>query len=124
MLTEEIENDLKRAKDALKSAERNIEENDVYTAANRAFVACENSIYVLLKFRFGSSSISRQRILTRLKDINPNAKEIYNKSYDLRVQADYGRISQILPLNKDNLNEILARIKNLINEVEQEMKDK
>ena len=57
MLNKEIENDLKRAKDALRSAERNIEENDIYTAANRAFVSCENSIYVLLKFRFGSSSI-------------------------------------------------------------------
>ena len=124
MLNKEIENDLKRAKDALRSAERNIEENDIYTAANRAFVSCENSIYVLLKFRFGSSSISRQRILTRLKDINPNAKEIYNKSYDLRVQADYGRISQTLPLNKENLNGILTRIRNLINEVEQEIKDK
>jgi uncharacterized protein (UPF0332 family) len=122
MINEEIENDLKRAKDALKSAERNFEEEDIYAAANRIFVACENSIYALLKHKFGSSSISRQRVLTRLKEINPGAKEIYNKAYDLRVQSDYGRVSQIIPLNKENINKILNKVKTLINEVEQEIK--
>lgn len=119
MINKEIEGDLKRAKDALNSAERNFEENDIYATANRTFVACENSIYALLKYKFGSSSISRQRILTKLKEINPNAKETYNKAYDLRVQSDYGRTSQIIPLNKENLSKILNKVKTLIREVEQ-----
>ncbi len=122
MINKEIENDLKRAKDALKSAERNFEEEDICAAANRTFVACENSIYALLKYRFGSSSISRQRILIQLKEINPNAKEIYSRAYDLRVQSDYSRTSQIIPLNKENLSEILNKVKALINEVEQAIK--
>ena len=61
-MKEEIKKDIERAESAFKSAERNFKENDLFTAANRVFVACENSIYVLLKLEFGSSSISRIKI--------------------------------------------------------------
>ena len=110
----DIEKDLERAEEALKSAERNLKENDLLTAANRTFVACENAVYILLKLKFGSSSISRIRILTRLKEINPKAKDIYDRSYDLRVQADYGREAKILPLTEENIKKILKEIKKLV----------
>ena len=76
MLSEETEKDLERAKKAMKSAERNLKEDDILTAANRNFVACENAVYVLIKSKFGSSSISRIKILTRLKEISQEAKDI------------------------------------------------
>ncbi|MEK6848096.1 MAG: HEPN domain-containing protein [Nanoarchaeota archaeon] len=101
-MRDEIKNDLERAETAFKSAERNFSENDIFTAANRAFVACENSIYVLLKLTYGSSSVSRIKILTRLKEVDKKAKETYDEAYDLRVQSDYGRESKILPLNQKN----------------------
>ena len=116
MLKDDIEEDLRRAKEALEAAERNFKENDLYTAANRTFVACENAVYVLLKQKFGSTSISRSRILTRLKEINPEAKDAYDKSYDLRVQADYGREAKTLPLNADNMGDILEKVKKVIDE--------
>src|SRR3989338_9497296 len=115
MAKEEIEGDLKRAQEALKAAERNFDEEDILTAANRNFVACENAVYVLLKSKFGSTSISRMKILTRLKDINPKAKEAYDSSYDLRVQADYGRKAKILPLNKENMEKSLKDVKEIVN---------
>ncbi|MFH1066130.1 MAG: HEPN domain-containing protein [Nanoarchaeota archaeon] len=110
----ESEKDIKRAKDALESAERNFKENDMLTAANRNFVACENAVYVLLKSKFGSSSVSRMKILTRLKEINPKAKEAYDNSYDLRVQADYGRKARMLPLNKGNMEKSLKDVKEIV----------
>ncbi|MBI2136026.1 HEPN domain-containing protein [Candidatus Woesearchaeota archaeon] len=116
MIDDEIGEDLARAKQALESAERNLNENDILTAANRTFVACENIVYVILKSKFGSSSISRIKILTRLKEINPSAKETYDQSYDLRVQADYGRESKVLPLTKDNLSTTFNKVKEIIHE--------
>jgi len=110
----DIKKDLERAEEALESAERNLKENDLLTAANRAFVACENAVYVFLKLKFGSSSISRIKILTRLKEIDPKAKDTYDKSYDLRVQADYGREARILPLNKENMKKIYKEIEKLV----------
>lgn len=88
MLTQEIKEDLERAQKALNSAERNFRENDILTSANRSFVACENSIYALFKLKFGSSSTSRMKILTRLGEIDEEMKKTYDESYDLRVQAD------------------------------------
>ncbi len=114
---DEINEDLKRAKKALESAERNFKENDILTAANRTFIACENSVYVLLKLKFGSASISRMKILTKLKEINPMLKETYDKSYDLRVQADYGRKSKYLPLTKENLDKVINDVKKQLDNI-------
>ncbi len=114
MLQEEIKEDLQRAEEALKSAERNFKENDLFTAANRTFVACENAAYVFLKSYFGSTSVSRHRILTKLKEIQPAAKEAYDNAYDLRVQSDYGREATRLPLNKENLEKVLHQVRIVI----------
>ena len=75
MAKEEIEGDLKRAQEALKAAERNFDEEDILTAANRNFVACENAAYVLLKSHFGSTSVNRTKILARLKEVSPEARK-------------------------------------------------
>ena len=114
MLNEEIKKDLKRAQKALNSAKRNFKEDDIFTTANRSFVACENAVYVLLKTHFSSSSISRSKILTRLKEINQKAKEVYDCSYDLRVQEDYGREAKMLPLNKENMEKSLQDVKEIV----------
>ncbi len=123
-MLDEIKEDLNRAKEALISAERNFKEGDILTAANRTFVACENSVYVLLKSKFGSSSVTRTRILTQLKGIDPLLKKTYDKSYDLRVQADYGRESKYIPLTKENLGKVISDVKRHINNVEELVKGK
>ncbi|MBI2507434.1 HEPN domain-containing protein [Candidatus Woesearchaeota archaeon] len=113
-MNKEIKKDIERAKQALESAQRNLKEGDILTAANRNFIACENAIYVLLKSKFGSTSISRMKILTKLEEIDPSAKEAYDSSYDLRVQADYGRESRAIPLNKESLENSLESVNNLV----------
>ena len=120
----EIKEDLERAHGALQSAKRNLDEEDILTAANRLFVACESAIYAFLKSEYGSVSMSRERILTRLKEIDPMMKEIYDKSYDLRVQADYGRESKHLPLTKINIQISLVNIIHIMQKVEELIKKK
>jgi len=116
---QEINEDLERAEKALHSAERNFREKDLFTSANRLFVACESAIYAFLKWKYGSISMSRERILTRLKDVDAHMKEIYDQSYDLRVQADYGKQSKIKPLTKENLKLILGEITTIIQKVKE-----
>ncbi|MBI2669205.1 HEPN domain-containing protein [Candidatus Woesearchaeota archaeon] len=114
---QQIKEDLERAEKALQSAERNFDEKDMFTSANRLFVACESAIYALLKLKYGSISMSRERILTRLKDVDAHMKEIYDLSYDLRVQADYGRQSKIKPLTEQNVKFILNEVTQIIQKV-------
>lgn len=61
-LKNEIIEDFDRAKNAFASAKRNFKEEDMFTAANRLFVACENAVYVCMKLKFGGTTISRKRI--------------------------------------------------------------
>ena len=117
MTTSDIVQDLKRAEEAMEAAVRNLEEEDLLTAANRVFVACENTAYVLLKTKFGSTSVSRKRILTKLKEIDPKLKLLYDQAYDLRVQADYGREEILVPLNKENVKKIIDEMGNLLSDV-------
>ncbi len=121
-LLKQVESDLFRAKEALDSAERNLKEGDILTTANRTFVACENSVYVMLKLTFGSTSINRNKILTKLKEISPDAKKCYDDSYDLRVQADYGRVAQKMELNEKNIKNIFEKVKSLVQDAEKSFK--
>lgn len=116
-LKAEIQEDMERAEKALQSAERNDLESDFFTAANRIFVACESTVCAFLKYRYGSSSVSRERILTRLKELDESIKVIYDKSYDLRVQADYGKQSRLLPLTPENVALVIAEVAKLIDKV-------
>jgi len=122
-LRNEILEDFSRAKRALASAKRNFEEGDILTAANRIFVACENVIYASLKFKFGNTTFSRKRIILKLDEIDPILKEVYEGSYDMRVQADYGRRSRIITINKENVEEIVKKVERIISDTEIELKN-
>jgi len=47
--------------------------------------------------------------------------ELYERSYDLRVQADYGRKSKNLELNKERVGEIISKVQKLISDIEKEL---
>ncbi len=113
--------DFNRAKNALYSARRNFQEGDLFTAANRIFVACENAVFVRMKLQFDNTTISRKRIILKLKTINPALKDIYEASYDMRVQADYGKRSKITELNKANIEVIIKKVEEIINDTETEL---
>ena len=116
-IKEEIQEDMKRAEQALQSAERNMEENDVLTSANRLFVACESAVCAFLKHQYGNSSVSRERILTRLREIDERMRKTYDDSYDLRVQADYGKKSRHFPLTKENIITLRREVVEVIEKV-------
>lgn len=118
----EIIEDFDRVKKAFASAKRNFEEDDMFTAANRLFVACENAVYVCMKLKFGGTTISRKRIILKIQSISPIMMELYERSYDLRVQADYGRKSKIVELNKERVGEILCKVQKLISDIEKQLK--
>ncbi len=121
-LKNEIIEDFDRAKNAFASAKRNFDEDDMFTAANRLFVACENAVYVCMKLKFGGTTISRKRIILKIQSISPTMMELYERSYDLRVQADYGRKSKIMELNKERVGEIISKVQKLISDIEKELK--
>lgn len=121
-LKNEIIEDFNRAKNAFASAKRNFEEDDLFTASNRLFVACENAVYACMKLKFGGTTISRKRIILKIESISPDMMELYERSYDLRVQADYGRKSRIVELNKERVGEIICKVQKLISDIEKELK--
>jgi uncharacterized protein (UPF0332 family) len=122
-LKNEIIEDFDRAKTAFASARRNFDEGDLFTAANRLFVACENAVYACMKLRFGGTTISRKRIILKIQSISPRMMELYERSYDLRVQADYGRKSRIVEFNKERIGEMINNVEKLIMDIETELKN-
>ncbi len=122
-LKNEIIEDFDRAKTAFASARRNFDEGDLFTAANRLFVACENAVYACMKLRFGGTTISRKRIILKIQSISPRMMELYERSYDLRVQADYGRKSRIVEFNKERIGEMINKVEKLIMDIENELKN-
>ncbi|MBU4373031.1 MAG: HEPN domain-containing protein [Euryarchaeota archaeon] len=122
-LKNEIIEDFNRAKKALDSARRNFEEGDALTAANRIFVACENAVYACMKLKFGGTTISRKRIILKMEIVSPLMMELYERSYDLRVQADYGRKSRIVELNRERVGKIIEKVEKLIFDVEKDLKN-
>ncbi len=127
VLKDELKNkiieDFDRAKTAFASARRNFDEGDLFTAANRLFVACENAVYACMKLRFGGTTISRKRIILKIQSISPRMMELYERSYDLRVQADYGRKSRIVEFNKERIGEMINKVEKLIMDIETELKN-
>jgi len=121
-LKNEIIEDFDRAKNAFASAKRNFDEEDMFTAANRLFVACENAVYACMKLKLGGTTISRKRIILKINSISPMMMELYERSYDLRVQADYGGKSKIVEFNKERIGEIIIKVQKLISDIEKELK--
>lgn len=117
-LKSEIIDDFHRARNAFVSAKKNFEDDDVSAASNRVFVACENAIYARLKIMFGNTTFSRSRIVLKIGSISPSLKKLYERSYDMRVQADYGRRSRIVELNRKNVEDVIKETESLISDTE------
>ena len=107
-------NELKRAKDALDAAERNLNDfKDVNTAANRIFFACEPLAHALIEKRLGNIPKTRIKLQRNMKSLNPALKQTYDESYDLRMQADYGCDFKHLQLSEENVRIIINKVKHL-----------
>ncbi len=108
--------DWNRSKDFLKAAENNLKLNDYKTAANRAYFTAESAVIAALKFNSHPTPKEHKNIWTysKLLKLEIDTFILLRDLYDMRLQADYGHVSDIVELNKDTLNEYLSKVKNLL----------
>ncbi len=118
------EEDWKRAKDFLKAAENNFNIDDYKTAANRAYFSAERAIIAALKFNSLPVSKNHKNIWTysKLLVLKIDIFSLLRELYDMRLQADYGNVSNIIELSKDNLNMQLSKVRDLLKEINDKYK--
>ena len=113
-----------RAKDFLKAAKVNMELNDIKTVANREYFAMERAVIVSLLIENKKVPKNHKEIweMSRYLDFGINVSELMRKLYDLRLQADYGKISDIVELNKENVANYLKEIELVIKKIKEKYK--
>ena len=111
--------DWNRAKDFFKAAETNFKLDDFKTTANRAYFTAESAIIAALKFNSKPVSKNHKNIwaLSNLLGLEINTYDLLRDLYDMRLQADYGYVSDIIVINKDNTNKYLSRVRDLLKEI-------
>lgn len=111
--------DWSRAEDFLKAAENNLKLEDYKTAANRAYFAAESVIVAVLKFNSKPVSKNHKNIWTysKLLNLETDTFDLLRNLYDMRLQADYGYVSDIIKLDKENLDKYLAKVKGLFQSI-------
>lgn len=110
----------KRAKDFLESARNNLNLNDIKTTANREYFAVERAVVCLLLIENKKVPKNHKIIweMSKLLSIETNVHELMRKLYDLRLQADYGKVSDIAVLNKETVNDYLNQIEVVMKTIE------
>ncbi|MBI2106235.1 HEPN domain-containing protein [Candidatus Woesearchaeota archaeon] len=107
----------KRAEEFLDAVKRNLKEGDIKTAANREYFALERAVVCCLMIKFGKDLKNHQKIWELSKSLDTGVFDLLRELYDLRLQADYGKSSEIVVLNemvvKDFLDKIEALLKKL-----------
>jgi len=100
-----------RAMGFLKAAESNLKLNDYRTAANREYFACESAVSAVLKLKGIKARKEHKDIWDKAAFVCPDGKRLLRELYDLRLQADYGKASFIVPLSQEIAEEYLVRLK-------------
>lgn len=115
-MEKEFINDWKRALEFLKSAETNLKLKDIKTAANRGYFAAETSILACLKKKLKKFPKEHKNIWTysKLLDLDIDSFSLLRELYDLRLQADYGRMSEIVELSEESVKDYLKKVEGLI----------
>ncbi|MBI2675180.1 MAG: hypothetical protein HYX24_01880 [Candidatus Aenigmarchaeota archaeon] len=124
----EVEESYIRGVQAIKDAEAALSIS-LPMAASRLYIAGENLAYSLLVAFHGASSRNHGKIwngIQKLYDsgnLGQNYKELLESSYRMRLQADYGRKTEIA-LDKETLEKQIASLKNFAEEVKAVLKER
>lgn len=112
------------AKDFLEAAEANFRLNDFRTAANRIYFTAESAVVAALKFNSKPVSKNHKNIwmLSNLLGLGINTHELLRDLYDMRLQADYGYVSNMVKLDKDNIDRYLSNVRDLLKEIKNKFK--
>jgi len=110
-----------RAKDFLKAVRANIEIKDIKTVANREYFAMERAVVVALLIENKRAPKNHKEIweMSRYLDLGINIHELMRRLYDLRLQADYGKISNIVELNEQNVKYYLDKIELIMKKIKE-----
>lgn len=114
--------DWNRAKSFLAAAEANLKLDDFKTAANREYFACERAVVAVLKLKGIRAPSVHKKIWEKSALVEQNSIHLLRSLYDLRLQADYGKSSFIVPLNMQTAEEYLEKVKSFIALLEKKYK--
>jgi len=127
MMPSFIAGKLALAKRQLQSARNNAAQNDIETAANRAFLAAENAAAVAIAKSGRHARPIHDQIRTDFEElcdrgvIPETFRNLLAESYRFRLRADYGRrmhSGQTIPdLTSDAVQNMIERVGHLIDMV-------
>ncbi len=127
MMPSFIAGKLALARRQLQSARNNVAQNDIETAANRAFLAAENAAAAAIAKSGSRARPIHGQIRTDFDDlcdrgvIPERFKNLLAESYRFRLRADYGRrihSGQTIPeLTSDTVQGIIEQVADLIDTV-------
>ena len=111
------------AEEFLKSAKNSLEFS-MRTSANRLYFALEKAVVSYILFKGHEIPKTHQKIWEFSSTML--GEEYYSalrELYDLRMQADYGRISVFLELSLEVLKNKLVKVESLIESIKLKLKD-
>ena len=113
-----------RAKEFLRAAKSNLELNDIKTVANREYFAMERAVVSALLIENKKVSKNHKKIweMSKFLELGFDVSNLMRQLYDLRLQADYGKISDIVELNEDNVVYYLKQLELVIKKIKEKYK--
>lgn len=115
-------NEWKRALEFLDAVKNNLRVNDFKTAANRGYFALERVVVCCLIIEFNKSLKNHQRIWELSRGLGMGIYELLRELYDLRLQADYGKSSEIVELDEKIVKEYLIKIEETFEKIRRKYK--
>lgn len=114
----------KRAKSFLVAAKNNLKLNDIKTVANREYFATERAVVTALILENKKAPKNHKKIweVSKALELNMDITSFMRKLYDLRLQGDYGKTSEIIKLNKETVVDNLKEIETLIEKIKKKYK--
>lgn len=109
-------NEWNRTKDFLMAAKSNLELNDIKTVANREYFTVERAVVAMLLIENKKVPRSHKKIweMSKILDLDFDVYDLMRKLYDLRLQADYGKVSNVTELNRDSVIYYLKQLELII----------
>lgn len=113
--------DLENAEEFLNVA-RDVLDSSIKTSANRLYFALEKAVSAYLDYKGRDIPKNHQKLWEFSNELlGEEYYQALRKLYDLRMQADYGLMSVITPLNSEIMKEAIEKTKQLIDKISKEI---
>ncbi len=112
----------KRALEFLEAVKRNLKDGDIKTAANREYFALERAVICCLMIKSDKALKNHRKIWELSRDLDIDVYDLLRELYDLRLQADYGKSSEITELNEKTIGEYLDKVEKTFEDLRERYK--